>query len=127
MFRTACKGFPVVAVRGDVELGKLHGACLESCFKQCAVTKNNVDKPVCFRFRRNDNQPWQERSDADVLDVVWPATANAYEELKQLGYTVVYAQSTYKRADVLTEGAVVTRSRRGFSVDVTVQCGIREV
>ena len=38
MFRTACKGFPVVAVRGDVELGRLNGACLESCFKQFAVT-----------------------------------------------------------------------------------------
>ena len=128
MFRTACKGFPVVAVRGDVELGRLNGACLESCFKQCAVTENNVDKPLCFRFRENVNQPWQERSDVDVLDLVWPATAKAYEGLKHFGYTAVHTQSTYKRADLLTtESSVETRSKRGFSVDVTAQRGAHKV
>ena len=128
MFRTASRGFPLVEVRGDAELRRLRGACLEGCWKHFAVTENNNTKPVFFRFQQDKGQPWEERSDVDVLELVGTSAATAYDKLEQLGYSLVYAQSTYKRTNLpVTENAVETRSQSEFSVDVTVRKNAREV
>ena len=125
MFHTGSSGYPAVELRQGVEVRRLRGACLESCWKEKAVAKEGAQQPTCYRFQRGRCTPWEERQDADVLGLVWPVALSTCEELQQLGYEVTYAQSTYERID--KPKTTTTRAQSGFSVDLTVKRGACEV
>ena len=127
--QTDAKGYPIVEMRDGVEVRRLRGACLENCFKEVAVAKEHAQLPTSYRFRKDRHEPWEERVDADVLNLVWPPTQETCLELDNQSYEVRYAQSTYERTDKKgAEGnGPETRSNSGFSVDLTVNKGGRSV
>ena len=46
--QTGSKGFPLVEMRGGIEVGRLRGACLEACWKEKAVAKERVQATHFF-------------------------------------------------------------------------------
>ena len=117
----------MVEMRGGIEVRRLRGACLETCWKQRAVAKERSEQPTSFRFQPFKGAAWEERADADVLSLVWPATERTSKDLERLGYVVCYAQSTYVRTEQAVENTPQTRSQSGFSVDLTLKAGADEL
>ena len=111
----------MVEVRGDLELRRLRGACLESCWKEQAVAKERAQQPTSFRYQRSKSDLFEERTDADVLALVWQAAESTRKSLEGLGYVVRYGQSTHKRTERAAENTPETRSQSGFSVDLTLE------
>ena len=110
----------MVEIRGDLELRRLRGACLESCWNEQAVAKERAQQPTSFRYQRSKTDPFEERTDADVLALVWQAAESTRNSLEGLGYVVRYGQSTHKRTD-RAANTPETRSQSGFSVDLTLE------
>ena len=125
--QTCSKGFPLVEMRGGIEVRRLRGACLETCWKEKAVAKERAQQPTSFRFQPSKCAAWEERADTDVLSLVWPAAESTCNDLERLGYAVCYAQSTYARTDKAVENTPQTRSQSGFSVDLTLKVGAYEI
>ena len=124
MFHTGSSGYPAVELRQGVEVRRLRCVCLENCWNEKSVAKEGAQQLTFYRFQRDRCTPWEERQDADVLGLVWPAALSTCEELHQLGYEVTYA-NTYERTDKPT--TTTTRAQRGFSVDLTVKRGACEM
>ena len=102
----------MVEIRGDLELRRLRGACLESCWKEQAVAKGRAQQPTSFRYQRSKTDPFEERTDADVLALVWQAAESTRKSLEMLGYVVFVVGKARTSAPI----EQLTRQRRAHRV-----------
>ena len=86
--------------------------------RSCAITR--LASAISFK---GDADVWRWRDDVDILENMWTLAKRVKELLNVRGWTLQYAQSTYRslRQEACEkEPDGKTRSQSSFSVDLTV-------
>ena len=76
----------MVEVRCDLELRRLRGVCLESCWKEQAVAKERAQQPSLFATNAAHLDLLDECTDQDVLELMWQAAESTRRSLEWLEY-----------------------------------------
>lgn len=100
-------------------LSRMRGSALEACLKELVLAlraQREPQLPTEFYFKLNDRTPGGMVQDLEILKLMWPLAKKVQKLLERSGFAFKYAQSTY----VYTGAARATRSKKGFSVDLTV-------
>ena len=108
-------------VRDGILVRRLCGAALEMCF---LALVRSLGLPERYRFK-DDADVWRWRDDVDILENMWTLATRVKELLNVRGWTLQYAQSTYRSLQEACEKEPEgkTRSQSSFSVDLTVVRG----